>query len=114
MAHRQASFQGAAPSEGTLAEHQARIHIRRERANVASWHNPDLRLAVSEGPLTIAFRTLATEGMRPGLQGLTGLYGALVLLARFAGAAGKPFSTPCARAARDALRAGGKKWRETK
>ena len=59
--------------------------------NVVIWHNPDLRLAVSEGPLTIAFRTLATEGMRPGLQGLTGLYGALVLLARFAGAAGKPF-----------------------
>ncbi len=58
---------------------------------VGLWHNPDLRLAVSEGPLTIAFRTLATEGMRPGLQGLTGLYGALVLLARFAGAAGKPF-----------------------
>jgi hypothetical protein len=28
---------------------------------------------------------------RPGLQGFTGLYGALVFLVRFAGAAGKPF-----------------------
>jgi hypothetical protein len=28
--------------------------------------------------------------IRPGLQGFTGLYGALVFLVRFAGAAGKP------------------------
>jgi len=27
--------------------------------NVGSWHNPDLRLAALEGPLTGAFRTLA-------------------------------------------------------
>ena len=52
---------------------------------VGLWHNPDLRLAVSEGPLTITFRTLATEGMRPGLKGLTGLYGALAFLNAFCG-----------------------------
>jgi hypothetical protein len=28
-------------------------------SNVACWHNPDLRLAAPEGPLTGAFRTLA-------------------------------------------------------
>jgi len=59
--------------------------------NVDCWHNPDLRIAAPEGPLTITFRTLGTEGMRPGLKGLAGLYGPLVLLARFAGAVGKPF-----------------------
>ncbi len=44
---------------------------------VGCWHNPDLRLAAPQGPLTITFRTLATEGMRPGLKGLKGLYGPL-------------------------------------
>ena len=45
--------------------------------NVAFWHNPDLRLAAPQGPLTITFRTLGAEGMRLGLPGFTGLYGAL-------------------------------------
>ena len=44
---------------------------------VALWHNPELRLAVTQGPFTITFRTLGTEGMRPGLQGFTGMYGLL-------------------------------------
>ena len=36
-------------------------------------------IAAPEGPFTSAFRTLATESMRPGLQGFTSLYGALVV-----------------------------------
>ena len=58
----------------------ARIHATVDDVrNFCCWHNPDLRLAASEGPLTITFRTLSTEGMRTGLQGLTGLYGVLSL-----------------------------------
>ena len=44
--------------------------------------------------------------MRPGLQGFTGLYRALVFLMRFAGAAGKPFpseNAPRDQSSREAL-----------
>jgi hypothetical protein len=34
--------------------------------NVRSWHNPDLRLAAPEGPLTSGLPTLAAEGLFSG------------------------------------------------
>jgi hypothetical protein len=42
------------------------------------WHIADIHFAASEGPITSRLPTLGTEGIRQGLTGLTGLYGALV------------------------------------
>jgi len=49
------------PSEETIAESVPRIHVRRERANVAYWHTADLQRPLELGPIMAALPTFGAE-----------------------------------------------------
>ncbi len=63
---RRGDAHGRFPYDRRLAEGEIRIYVWREGANVALWHEADLRLAAPEGRFTGGLPTFGAECLRSG------------------------------------------------